>query len=307
MGAYIQYPIDSTDSLRAKFFRNPSPLNLLLDITTENIIYKSFEVSYEYEENFPFILKENFLITQNDSITDSLKIISVSMDSIVVKNTKWNESYAVFKKVIPNKTLPQKLASKMFQLNSWGFTDSLEIINDSIIFPINIFSYAGYEWDNYKGINYLRLFGNSSIPIFLDSAENGSIYFTSYYNTKEIVQLKEVANYKRENLKYLYGDWIETKSLIDGKNIPPPPLADHLNPDDLLRKLQLTKDSLKLTHWGYTNNDSWHPNMTNKYIHFSKGNQFTNHWKIIKSSEDSLILEMGNFPVEEVTFTREKK
>jgi len=301
MGCYMQNP---KDTAWEKFFKNPSPIELLLDISTEKITflkYESYEFFGAYQESYNYHLIENLLLVETDSVIDTLNIIKKAGDSLVIQNTMMGESYAVFRKSIPNNKQVPNFKPKLYQLTIPEFTDTLEIIDDSTILPINALGLYKYTWQKYKGIPFLNLYGTSDLgTYFLDSVQDGVIYLKTFYNSNSKAQLREVVNYKKKNIDDLYGYWIEEEVLIDNGNTqlsppPPPPLPLGLVRDDLIRKLHITKDSLCFTHMGGDRNRKWYPNLTNQYIHFTKPLLRNSNWKINFLSSDSLIIETNEY------------
>ena len=272
-----------------------SSMRLLLDISKDEIIYKTFDYPMFDEKDSIIISKysinENKLIFNNDTF----KINGITEDSLVLSFYSDYERDLVFKK------LPQKgekikinITNKAFSLIGQNYADSIDFINDSLILHIgNVFNtnYRSRKWaiNSYKSLDFLVFDQIESPPFLIDKSSNNEISLKLFFTTIKDFKLTKIEN--KIDTSGIVGNWVWPFLYKQEFPLPPPPPYFPVEGDTRLY-LRIKMDTLEIEQFDKVDSKKWSINSTNEFIYFPDYLR-TKYgvWKILKIDEDVLTIE----------------
>jgi hypothetical protein len=272
-----------------------SSMRLLLDISKDELIYKTFDYPMFEERDSVQILNYSFNGKSLTLGSDTFLVKNLTKDSLVLNLSSNYECDLVFKRLFVNNnnnnnSLKIDIKNKAFSLTGPNYADSIDFINDSLILHIgNAFmpSRRSTKWaiNSYKTFDFLVFDKLGSPPFLIENSSSNEISLKLFFNSiKDFTMTKiEINKYARG----IVGDWV-----CPSQNRQGVPLPRHLEGADPKLYLRIKSDSLEIEQYGKIKSKKWKLNSTNNFIYFpEKINTKNGVWKIIKVNEDELIIE----------------
>jgi hypothetical protein len=298
IGAYEKYEYNDKNKNQYQLL----PLRYLIDINSDSITFKHFDYGLFQRDTVikcKFIIDENNLIVNSEIGIDKFRIDIVNNDSIVFKvdNRNFKNRTLVFKKLDnPPKLNDLDLSNKAYSLIcDNGYTDSIDFINDSILFHIgnNRFFPINNIWfiNEYKGFKILVQNNFFTPPQLITYADKDLIELRSFGPKDLNIKLNLIK--LKTDLKRLYGNWQEiSRNNIDSVEYE----WSQTYPDnkDWRLNLNISKDSIEISDLLSKNTYSLITNTTNQYICFNPFEYQWLAWKILLSDNDRLVIERYN-------------
>ncbi|MDR6241128.1 hypothetical protein [Aureibacter tunicatorum] len=283
-----------------------SSMRLLLDISKDQIIYKTFDYPMFGEKDSiiisPYTIIENKLIFDSDTFV----IKEVTEDSLILSNHSLLKEDFIFKRLPKNnKKLNLEIKNNAFSFVGPNYTDSIDFINDSLMLHIGNAFYTNsrprhWSINSYKSFDFLVFDQIGSPPYLISNSSKNEVSLKMYFSTINDFKLTKI-NYEK-NLSDLEGSWVSAYKNNQDLPLPPPPPNYPKNINTKLY-LRIKKDSLEIEQFGRTKSKKWELNSTKEFLYFPK-DLLTNKygvWKIVKIEGDKLEIERNrrsNIPSE---------
>jgi hypothetical protein len=273
-------------------------LRLLLDISNDEIIYKTFDYPMFNEKDTieitKYSLNENSLIFDSDTFL----IKRLTKDSLILSSRSDYERDLVFKKLTENnKNLKLDFKYNAFSLIGTNYADSIDFINDSLILHIgDVFNtnYRLTKWaiNRYKSFDFLVFDQFESPPFLIKYRSENEIFLKLFFTTIKDFKMTKIENVK--DTSGLIGNWVWPFQFRQGFPLPPPP-PNYPEDFDTKLYLKIKSDSLEIEQYGKVNSKKWELNSTNDFIYFPE-DKMTKYgvWKIIELDKNNLTVERNS-------------
>lgn len=290
MGAYQLHHREEGDAY--------SPLKLLFEFDGDSLHSKFFgsgDGSNGYQKTSAFQRKDGYILPKgNTAVMDSLKIVSITTDSLVFRLFSNYERDLVFKKVRSiSKVKTDLLYGRSFTLQSGGLTDTLEFVNDSLFLHMrnlrNSTPVKNWKIDSYKNLNFIVLDLPNTVPMLIDTIQNSAINLRFFYKKIKNARLKPLP--KKWDLSQLKGNWVCWDAVATGADLPQWVEEDANRGEYLYFS---ANNQLKRSLFGKEEHYSWKATGNHQGIYFpDKLNDGGIHayWKILDLSSDRLLIE----------------
>ena len=292
MGAYQLHHRDQGDAY--------SPLKLLFEFDGDSLhskIFGTLNGDDAYETSTAFRIENDYLLPSNSaSELDSLKIISITEDSLVLRLFNAYNRDFVFKKLpATSQTNTIALQGKTYAFETGELKDTIEFINDSsFLYLSNVRCIPVRDWSShsYKHLNFIMMDKLKEFPLLIDAIQNDTVKLSYFYKKTGDVTLKTLP--KKWNLSLLKGSWVSWNAVPKGMDLPQWVEKDsdrgeylHFSDNQILEK----------TLFGKEEQITWEATGNHQGIYFPS--LLTNggigaYWKIIKLSSDDLVIERND-------------
>ncbi|WP_321515491.1 hypothetical protein [Marinifilum fragile] len=275
-----------------------SSMRLLLDISKDEIVYKTFDYPM-FDENDSMIISK-YSIDENNLIfdNDTFLIKGITNDSLVLSINSHYKRDVIFKRLPENNEKQSiDIINNAYSLIGPNYADSIDFINDSLILHIgNVFNtnYRSRKWavNSYKSYDFLVFDQLESPPFLINKSSSNEISLKLFYTTIKDFKLTQIEN--KIDTSGFVGNWVWPFLERQDFPLPPPPLYFPENGDTRLY-LRIKTDTLEIEQFGRTKSKLWKLNSTNDFIYFPKDLLTKDGvWKILKIDGDKLEIERNN-------------
>tara|TARA_R110002050_G_scaffold298457_1_gene461803 strand:- start:44 stop:1057 length:1014 start_codon:yes stop_codon:yes gene_type:complete len=272
-----------------------SSMRLLLDISKDEIVYKTFDYPM-FDENDSMIISkysidENKLIFDNDTFL----IKGITNDSLVLSINSHYKRDVIFKR-LPENNEKQRIdiINNAYSLIGSNYADSIDFINDSLILHIgNVFNtnYRSSKWaiNSYESLDFLVFDQLESPPFLIDNSSDNEISLKLYFTTIKDFKMTKIENVK--DTSGIIGNWVWPFLYRQDFPLPPPP-PFYPEDGDTRLYLRITLDTLEIEQFDKIDSKKWLLNSTNEFIYFPDDLR-TKYgvWKILSLNEYEFVIE----------------
>lgn len=268
-----------------------SSMRLLLDISENELIYKTFDY-HAYEEK-DTLVKVGYSIHGNRLIagSDTFLIKNLTEDSLTLTfNSEYRREF-VFKRLVEcDENLEVNLTNNAFVMITSSQIDSIDFINDSLMMNINQETTCENQplnWtiSTYKSFQFLVLDYVETPPLLISQSFRNKITLNQFFTSNKKIILLRIQNSR--DTSGLIGDWINDDLL------PPPPNYPH--DEDVRLRIKIRSDSIIIKKFGKVKSRKWKLNTTKDFIYFPDDiNSRQGVWQIIHLANDTLIIKKQN-------------
>ncbi len=269
-------------------------LNILLDISSDEIIVKNFIKDLQYDIDTisitPYKLKDSAIYIADDTLYIS-KLKNEELEFIVHRNTGDIFKWGFTRLRNPKQETTIHLVDKVFALEGNNITDTFDFLNDSVFIYID--NNAGVKpWttSNYKGLNFIVMGEWFKSVYLVDSVVNTDIHLSAFYQKIIPFKLSPLA-YKKDTTGLL-GNWVFPYNEMNlGSVPPPPPPPPGREGKDYMFYLDIGSDTINNRIYGLQNKNSFRLNTTHEYIYFEKGRRGYELLKIYSLDSTVLVID----------------
>lgn len=271
-----------------------SPNPLLLDISKDSVVLKTFDFSHTGKGTGDSLHVFNYSIIGNKLIfdKDTFLIKGITKDSLILGGFSEKESDFVFKKLPEKKRVDINLENKAFSLTGPNYADSIDFINDSLFLSIgNVFNtnrVTRWAINSYKTYSFLVFDQIQILPFLIDKSSGNEIFLKLFFTTIRDFKLSPLDFAKDTN--GIIGIWVWPFSYQPDLPLPPSP-PDYPFDGDTRKYVRIRSDSLELEQYGRVSSKKWLLNSTKEYIYFPDELRSKAIWKIISVDENHLQIE----------------
>ena len=237
--------------------------------------------------------------------------VEVSQDSIIWSHvdTSVSKVIHIFKKMkpLPSKEItPDFFIGKSFTIDNEFYHDSIHFINTHVALQTGEYGLGSpsLTWDlvSYNGFDFLVFNLPQWNLIRLNIGDSEEILLGDYPDANNVLTMREAPLVDNKN--ELIGNWIE---VIPSREVPPMPETDQQSKSHLA-KLKVTNDSISVYYRNTKFTKPWSLTADGKRIYF-RNQLFSKEvfwwfqngsWKIIKTSDQFLTLNVYTGPTEEM-------